>query len=179
MKGNGMAKAWIMGAALLALAGCNDGMRHADTPYGRYLAEREVALTGKGPVPRVVPVTLPVEAPRPDQIAPQPAVAPVAAAAPATRPRPAVRPATGYDSTASVLARYATTLNHDPGEARFARNGGAPDTSRACARFATSEAAQIAFIARGGPQADPLGLDPDGDGFVCGWDPRPLREAGL
>ena len=173
-----MAKAWIMGAALLALAGCGDGMRHADTPYGRYLAEREVALTGNGPVPQVIPVTLPVEAPRPEQIAPQPAAA-VAAPAPA-RPRAATRPATSYDSTASVLARYATTLSHNPGEAHFARSALPPGAAeRACARFATSEAAQIAFIARGGPQADPLGLDPDGDGFVCGWDPRPLREAGL
>lgn len=168
-----------MGAALLALAGCGDGLHHADTPYGRYLAEREVALTGKGPVPQVVPVTLPAQAPTPEQIAPARVAPTPAPAAVPVRPRAATRPATGYDSTASVLARYATTLDHDPGQARFARAGGSLDTSRACARFATSEAAQIAFIARGGPQADPLGLDPDGDGFVCGWDPRPLREAGL
>ena len=24
-----------------------------------------------------------------------------------------------------------------------------------------------------------LGMDPDGDGFVCGWDPRPYRQSGL
>ena len=28
------------------------------------------------------------------------------------------------------------------------------------------------------PILDPKGLDPDGDGFVCGWDPRPLRNSG-
>ena len=41
----------------------------------------------------------------------------------------------------------------------------------------TPAAAQAAFIARGGPAVDPLGLDPDGDGFVCGWDPAPYRAA--
>ncbi len=28
-----------------------------------------------------------------------------------------------------------------------------------------------------GPKSDRLGLDPDGDGFACGWDPRPFRTA--
>jgi hypothetical protein len=29
----------------------------------------------------------------------------------------------------------------------------------------------------GGPRRDPLGLDPDGDGFACAWDPTPFRTA--
>jgi hypothetical protein len=35
-------------------------------------------------------------------------------------------------------------------------------------------------LARGGPDKDPRGLDPDGDGFACGWDPAPflLAEGG-
>ena len=40
-----------------------------------------------------------------------------------------------------------------------------------CAAFASPAAAQQAFISNGGPQRDPLGLDPDGDGRVCGWTP--------
>jgi hypothetical protein len=37
--------------------------------------------------------------------------------------------------------------------------------------------AQIAFLERGGPKRDTLGLDPDGDGFACYWDPAPFRKA--
>lgn len=51
-------------------------------------------------------------------------------------------------------------------EARFQRN---------CAAYVTSDQAQSEFLARGGPQRDRLGLDPDGDGFACDWDPTPFR----
>lgn len=184
-----MGKAWMMAAAaMLAMAGCgenegwNPNYRHPDSPYGAYLIQREAALTGQAAVPRVIPVTLPRSAPSPEQIGGN-RVAVAAVEAPArtapARSRPEARPASGYARTQSVLARYAATLAHDPGQARFARPEIGPDPARACAAYPTPEAAQIAFIARGGPQADPLGLDPDGDGFVCGWDPRPLREAGL
>ena len=39
------------------------------------------------------------------------------------------------------------------------------------------DVAQEAFLAQGGPQSDRKGLDPDGDGFACDWDPRPFRAA--
>lgn len=186
-------KAWIVtGALMLAtLAGCgenqgwNPNYRHADTPYGRYLVQREAALTGQGAVPRVIPVTLPRTAPRPEEIGMRRATAPQATTTtPAivttpARSRPETLPASGYARARSLLARYAATVDNDPGQARFPRPGIGKDPARACTAYPTPEAAQIAFIARGGPQADPLGLDPDGDGFVCGWDPRPLREAGL
>ena len=29
----------------------------------------------------------------------------------------------------------------------------------------------------GGPERDSEGLDPDGDGFACGWDPAPFRRS--
>lgn len=178
-----MGKAWILATAVLAVAGCGGAAnpRHPDSPYGRYLVAREAALTGQAPVPRAIPVTLPRQAPRPEEIGASRVVVAVAAptqAAPA-RSRPEARPASGYARTQSVLARYAATVSNDPGQARFARPEIAKDAAPVCATYPTPEAAQIAFIARGGPQADPLGLDPDGDGFVCGWDPRPLREAGL
>ena len=32
-----------------------------------------------------------------------------------------------------------------------------------------------AFLEAGGPKRDRKGLDPDGDGFACAWDPRPFR----
>ncbi len=53
-------------------------------------------------------------------------------------------------------------------EARFLRN---------CAKYTSSDLAQEDFLRRGGPRRDPRGLDPDGDGFACYWDPEPFRQA--
>jgi len=46
-----------------------------------------------------------------------------------------------------------------------------------CARYNTPDDAQRDFLLSGGPERDPMGLDPDGDGFACGWDPEPFRLA--
>lgn len=51
------------------------------------------------------------------------------------------------------------------GQGRFQRN---------CAAYNNPDAAQRDFLARGGPDRDPRGIDPDGDGFACGWDPAPF-----
>lgn len=51
------------------------------------------------------------------------------------------------------------------------------DPAKACAKFASPDLAQQAFLAAGGPQRDGKALDPDGDGFACAWDPRPFRNA--
>lgn len=53
-------------------------------------------------------------------------------------------------------------------EARFERN---------CAAYAAPDLAQIDFLQHGGPERDKMGLDPDGDGYACGWDPTPFRAA--
>ena len=55
-------------------------------------------------------------------------------------------------------------------EAKFNRN---------CAKYTSSDLAQEAFLRRGGPKRDPMGMDPDGDGFACYWDPEPFRQARL
>lgn len=47
----------------------------------------------------------------------------------------------------------------------------------ACLRYRNQDAAQLAFLSNGGPQRDPDNLDPDGDGYACWWDPRPIRQA--
>lgn len=44
-----------------------------------------------------------------------------------------------------------------------------------CGRYRNPDDAQRAFLAAGGPQADRYGLDPDGDGFACAFDPAPYR----
>ncbi|WBU57985.1 hypothetical protein [Paracoccus sediminicola] len=94
-----------------------------------------------------------------------------------------VRPATPQAARATqtdALTRYALTQRHAPGTAAFTRDGGSAATAaRACARMPNPEAAQLMFLTAGGPQADPYGMDPDGDGFVCGWDPAPYRIARL
>ncbi|CAN0586593.1 unnamed protein product, partial [Ectocarpus sp. 12 AP-2014] len=40
-----------------------------------------------------------------------------------------------------------------------------------------ADQAQIAFLEAGGPEKDRNGMDPDGDGFACNWDPTPFRRA--
>ncbi len=44
-----------------------------------------------------------------------------------------------------------------------------------CAKYSSQSAAQEAFLIWGGPKSDPKGIDPDGDGFACYWDPEPFR----
>lgn len=128
--------------------------------------------TGQGGY--VDPVTgAPVVVARPGTVVTVPAGATVA-----TLPAdPPARVTTAPESAAQSLIRYALTHAHAPGTRVFARQpvSGAGDT---CARYANAAAAQLAFIASGGPQADPLGLDADGDGFVCGWNPAPYRVHG-
>lgn len=47
--------------------------------------------------------------------------------------------------------------------------------TRNCAAYASADLAQEDFLRKGGPERDKLGLDPDGDGFACAWDPTPFR----
>ena len=44
-------------------------------------------------------------------------------------------------------------------------------------RVARVARAQIDFLAKGGPERDRLGVDPDGDGYACAWNPAPFRAA--
>ena len=74
------------------------------------------------------------------------------------------------------IAAYARTTTHDVGD-RFVRRRGnsVRDHSRMCRRFDNDDDAQRNFLANGGPQKDPLNLDPDGDGFACDWNPALFR----
>lgn len=75
------------------------------------------------------------------------------------------------------IAAFALTTTHDPGVQMYSRSGSRKDPLVVCAKFASSDLAQQEFLAKGGPEKDKLGLDPDGDGFACNWDPRPFRAA--
>lgn len=72
------------------------------------------------------------------------------------------------------LAAFARSTNHNIGT-RIYKRSFRGSASRECRKYGNPDAAQRAFLAAGGPANDPLKLDPDGDGFVCGWSPIPFR----
>lgn len=82
------------------------------------------------------------------------------------------------DTDATRLIQYALSAPNRRGETVYPRSKMALVSSeRACARYRTPEAAQLAFLDAGGPQRDGKNLDPDGDGFACAWDPTPFQKA--
>lgn len=77
------------------------------------------------------------------------------------------------------VVQYALQTSHPKGT-RVHRRFGVNATAkfqRNCAVYSSADEAQIDFLARGGPDRDRQGLDPDGDGYACGWDPAPFRRA--
>ena len=74
------------------------------------------------------------------------------------------------------IALFAKQTSNAVGESRYARTAAARMTGVGnCGRFRDADAAQRAFLAGGGPEQDRYGIDPDGDGFACRWDPAPYR----
>lgn len=185
----------IFGAVLapvLAVAGCNENTgwnpnysaMHNGSPYAAYLQKREVALDGKGAVPQVIPIQLPARAPTAAEIAGTAPTTVTATGAPTAQARTGTTGSmpvttTGpYAGTTPVLVKYAHQERHNPGSNIYKRTGGpVAQSARLCSTYPSTDAAQRAFIANGGPLLDPRGMDPDGDGFVCGWDPQPFRQS--
>ncbi|WP_432817003.1 hypothetical protein [Sulfitobacter sp. JB4-11] len=81
--------------------------------------------------------------------------------------------------TGPNVVAYALQTSHPRGTQVYRRIGlnKASKFQRACAQHATSDEAQIAFLSQGGPERDRQGMDPDGDGYACNWDPAPFRRA--
>ena len=77
------------------------------------------------------------------------------------------------------IVAFALSTTNSVGQPVYRRSAFNADSrfKRACARYATADEAQRAFLSRGGPEEDRLGVDPDGDGFACFWDPSPFRAA--
>ncbi|WP_166418410.1 excalibur calcium-binding domain-containing protein [Cochlodiniinecator piscidefendens] len=75
------------------------------------------------------------------------------------------------------IVQYALSTSNQVGEALYSRFGlfATNRFNRNCAQFTSQDLAQEAFLANGGPEKDRQGLDPDGDGFACYWDPAPFR----
>ena len=82
------------------------------------------------------------------------------------------------DAGPNIVA-YALQTGHARGTQVYRRGGFNRQAKyeRACAGYSTPDQAQIDFLSRGGPERDRLGVDPDGDGFACTWDPTPVRRA--
>ncbi len=80
--------------------------------------------------------------------------------------------------TGPNIVEFALATKHAPGVQMYKRSGlGLRDVNAACAKFPSPDQAQQDFLAKGGPERDRMGVDPDGDGFACAWDPRPFRTA--
>ena len=77
------------------------------------------------------------------------------------------------------IVEYALASTHPAGSKVYRRSGFSSQAKyqRNCGKYASADQAQIDFLGRGGPNRDRLGLDPDGDGYACGWDPAPFRNA--
>jgi len=74
------------------------------------------------------------------------------------------------------IVQYALRTNNPVGTQIYRRsNLRSGRHQAACAEFPSADQAQIAFLSEGGPQRDRRSLDPDGDGYACGWDPTPFR----
>ncbi|SDF54965.1 hypothetical protein [Sulfitobacter delicatus] len=82
------------------------------------------------------------------------------------------------DSGPNIVA-YALQTKQSVGQKLYSRIGfnKARKYERACSQYGHADQAQIAFLAAGGPEKDRNGMDPDGDGFACDWDPTPFRRA--
>ncbi|MEM8732433.1 MAG: hypothetical protein AAGF79_21190 [Pseudomonadota bacterium] len=77
------------------------------------------------------------------------------------------------------IVQYALATQHPKGSRVYTRSGInlASKAQRNCAKYTSPDQAQIDFLLKGGPDRDRLSLDPDGDGYACGWDPAPFRAA--
>ncbi len=77
------------------------------------------------------------------------------------------------------IVSYALSTSNPRGQKIYSRAGInlQARSQRNCAAYASPDLAQIDFLEQGGPKRDRLALDPDGDGYACGWDPAPFRAA--
>lgn len=83
------------------------------------------------------------------------------------------------DAGGPNVVQYALQTTHPVGTKvhRRVSLASAARTQRNCAQYSSSDEAQIDFLSFGGPERDRKGLDPDGDGYACAWDPAPFRRA--
>jgi hypothetical protein len=82
------------------------------------------------------------------------------------------------DGLGPNIIDYALSTTHALGERRYTRRPVSEDRhQRSCLAFRSPDLAQEWFLQNGGPGRDRRGLDPDGDGYACGWNPAVYRAA--
>lgn len=83
------------------------------------------------------------------------------------------------DGSGASIVAFALATTNAPGQQLYDRSPLATQSrfESACAKYGGDDLAQEVFLDNGGPQRDRYGMDPDGDGFACYWDPRPFRAA--
>ena len=81
--------------------------------------------------------------------------------------------------TGPNIVAFALETNHPVGQQVYKRSSFANEGryTRNCGKYPSPDMAQTDFLKSGGPERDRMGIDPDGDGYACSWDPRPFRKA--
>lgn len=86
---------------------------------------------------------------------------------------------TGNGGHGARVVQFALSTTNRVGESIYRRSAVFAKSrfEKNCAKYPSPDQAQTAFLQSGGPQKDRGGLDPDGDGFACSWNPQPFRNA--
>lgn len=190
----------VSAASVLALAACAppvpDSGAGSGVGFDNYVdyQQRRMAAPSTGRIaanPQLVspPATVQAVAPRSESEAiASDALAAIGALPPGGPPQnvtpPAApvapRPVPAAASSGPNIVAFALATTHPVGQQMYRRSavGGPARQDRACARFTSDSIAQEEFLRRGGPDRDPMGVDPDGDGYACRWDPSPFRLRG-
>ena len=82
-------------------------------------------------------------------------------------------------SSGPGIVEFALSTSNPVGQSIYRRTGINMQAryQKNCAKYPSPDMAQSEFLTKGGPEKDRLGLDPDGDGFACTWNPAPFRAA--
>ena len=82
--------------------------------------------------------------------------------------------------TGPNIVAYAVSSKHAVGTKVYKRSkfNSAKRYARACGPYHHLDQAQTDFLSAGGPEKDRKGMDPDGDGYACKWDPSVYRTLG-
>lgn len=82
------------------------------------------------------------------------------------------------DGSGASIVAFALATTNAPGQPLYKRSSTSERRFQtACAKHGSADIAQEYFLDHGGPERDSSGIDPDGDGFACYWDPMPFRAA--
>ncbi len=81
-------------------------------------------------------------------------------------------------NTGPNIVEFALSTSHPVGSQQYRRGSTSERRfERACGEYSSADQAQLDFLNSGGPERDRKGVDPDGDGYACDWNPAPFRAA--